>query len=116
MEESKAIVVVQDPVLASSLELALLAAGVTPVLCDANQEVDSLPLSDATILIVGPKALAAGATDFVDTVRTCGWVGLIILITGDCRKLRGVFKGAYRVAVLEMPFVAADLIAAIKRE
>jgi hypothetical protein len=114
MGEAKAIIVVQDAVLASSLELALLAAGLAPVVCEPPEDPARLPLETAAVLILGPCRRADELVAFVSAARAGGWRGLVVLIAGDGGKLRAAFRGAERVAVLEMPFVAADLLAAIR--
>jgi hypothetical protein len=113
-QEARAVVAVCEPVLASSLELALLASGFTAILHDPAQGLDTLPLDGAAVLILGPHVLKSKPSIFVNRLRARPWGGLVILITGDGEALRQAFKGAPRVAVLEMPFVGADLIAAIR--
>jgi hypothetical protein len=114
MDEVKAIVLVEDTVLASSLELALLAVGIVPILHDPALGLEDLPLHGATTLIVGPCVLPPRPMAFVKALRARPWDGLVILITGEAQELRANFEGAHRVAVLEMPFVGADLIAVIR--
>jgi hypothetical protein len=114
MDQAKAVVVVEDRVLASSLELALLAAGIAPILHDPVQGLDELPLFNATTLIVGPSVLPSMPPAFVRGLRARPWDGLVILITDDGQPLLAAFESVHRVTVLEMPFVGADLIAAIR--
>jgi hypothetical protein len=66
------------------------------------------------VLILGPHVLKSDPLDFVEALRARPWRGLVILITGDGETLRRVVERAERVAVLEMPFVGADLIATIR--
>jgi hypothetical protein len=113
-EEARAVVAVREPVLASSLELALLASGFAAILHDPARGLDDLPLEGAAVLILGPHVLKSDPLIFIDGLRARPWLGLVILITGDGETLRGIFERAERVAVLEMPFVGADLIAAIR--
>jgi hypothetical protein len=113
-QEACAVVAVREPVLASSLELALLASGFSAILHDPAQGLDDLPLEGAAVLILGPHVLKSDPLLFIDGLRARPWRGVVILITGDGEALRGIFEGAERVAVLEMPFVGADLIAAIR--
>jgi hypothetical protein len=112
--QASAIVVVRDQVLAASLELALLAGGMNAFLYDPEQGLDRLPLEIAMTLIVDEQVLAPGPAVFVAGLRARPWDGLIVLVTGDGEALRTVFARSQRIAVLEMPFVGADLIAAIR--
>ena len=114
MQTAKAIVVVEDAAIASALEIALLAAGLTAVSRTPGAGMDSLPLGDATILIVDLAGIGLEPLALIERLRSRDWPGLAILITDDRRALRGAFADTPRVAVLEMPFVAADLIAAIR--
>jgi hypothetical protein len=113
-KEASAIVVVRDEVLAASLELALLAGGLNAFLCDPAQGLDRLPLEIAMTLIIDQQILTPDRAAFVAGLRARPWDGLIVLITGDGDALRTVFGRSRRIAVLEMPFVGADLIAAIR--
>ena len=113
-QEARAVVAVCEPVLASSLELALLASGFSAILYDPAQGLDGLPLEGAAVLILGPNVLKSDPSAFIDGLRARPWGGLVILITGDEETLRQAFARRERVAVLEMPFVGADLIAAIR--
>lgn len=113
MDRAKAAVVIKDAILASSLELALLAAGVTPVLHEATVSLDDPQLVAVATLIVGPCELAARPVALVRALRARQWDGLVILITGEGDRLRTALQGAVRVTVLEMPFGAAELVAAI---
>ena len=112
--KASAIVVVRDPVLAASLELALLAGGLNVFLYDSAQGLDRLPLDIAMTLIVDEQILKPDLTAFVAGVRARPWEGLIILMTGEGDALRTAFERSHRIAILEMPFVGADLIAAIR--
>ena len=112
--QASAIVVVRDDVLAASLELALLAGGLNAFLYDPAQGLDRLPLDIAMTLIVDGQILAPDPAAFVAGLRARPWDGLIVLVTGDGETLRTVFARSQRIAVLEMPFVGADLIAAIR--
>ena len=105
---------VRDPALAASLELALLAAGLTPRLHDPAAGLEDLPLDGAGTLIVGPHLLDDRVRTFVEALRAQPWDGLVILITGDAEKLRGMVGADPMVAVLEMPFGGAELIAVIR--
>ncbi len=113
-QEARAVVAVCEPVLASSLELALLASGFSAILHDPMQGLEGLPLEGATVLILGPRVLKAEPLIFIDGLRARPWRGLVILITGDGETLRRVCEGTGGVAILEMPFVGADLIAVIR--
>lgn len=113
-QEARAVVAVREPVLASSLELALLVSGFSAILHDPAQGLDDLPLEGAAVLILGPHVLKSDPLAFIDELRARPWRGVVILITGDGEILRGIFERAERVAILEMPFVGADLIAAIR--
>jgi hypothetical protein len=110
-----AIVAVGDADLAASLELALLAGGLNAFLFDPAQGLDRMPLDIAMTLIVNPDILPPAPWTFASELRRRPWDGLIVLITGDAARLHGAFDQADRVAVLEMPFVGADLINAIRR-
>lgn len=112
--EASAIVVVRDPVLAASLELALLAGGLNAFLFDPSQGLERLPLDIAMTLIVDQQILTPDPAAFVAGLRARPWNGLIVLMTGDGEALRTVFARSQRIAVLEMPFVGADLIRAIR--
>jgi len=112
--QASAIVVVRDRILASSLELALLAGGLNAFLYDPEQGLDRLPLDIAMTLIVDEEILKPDPAAFVAGVRAQPWDGLIVLMTGDGESLQAVFARSQRIAVLEMPFVGADLIAAIR--
>jgi hypothetical protein len=112
--EARAVVAVREPVLAASLEFALLAGGLSTILHDPAQGLDELPIEGAAVLILGPHVVRSNPLDFIEGLRARPWGGLAILITGDGETLRRVFERAERVAVLEMPFVGADLIAAIR--
>lgn len=109
-----AIVVVRDEVLAASLELALLAAGLNAILYDPATGLGRLPLDAAMTLIVDAQILKLGPAPFVAGLRARPWDGLVILMTGEGEVLRVAFERSHRVAVLEMPFVGADLIAAVR--
>jgi hypothetical protein len=112
--QASAIVVVRDQVLAESLELALLAGGMNAFLYDPAQGLERLPLEIAMTLIVDGQVLAPDPAAFVTGLRARPWDGLVVLVTGDGETLRTVFARSQRIAVLEMPFVGADLIAAIR--
>jgi len=112
--EASAIVVVRDDALAASLELALIAGGLNAFLYDPAQGLDRLPLDIAMTLIVDQQILAPDPAAFVARLRARPWDGLIVLIAGDGEALQTVFARSRRIAVLEMPFVGADLIAAIR--
>ncbi|THD56543.1 hypothetical protein [Phenylobacterium sp.] len=112
--QASAIVVVRDQVLAGSLELALIAGGLNAFLFDPAQGLERLPLDIAMTLIVDAQLLTPDPAVFVAGLRERPWDGLIVLITGDGEALRTVFARSQRIAVLEMPFVGADLIAAIR--
>jgi hypothetical protein len=112
--EARAVVAVREPVLASSLELTLVAGGFSAIVHDPAQGLDGLPIEGAAVLILDPQVLESNASIFIDELRARPWRGLAILITGDGETLRRVFERAEQVAVLEMPFVGADLIAAIR--
>jgi hypothetical protein len=114
MLETSAAVVVRDPVLASSLELALLAARLSVIVHDPAQGLDNLPLDRATTLIVEHSLLKPDPATFIATLRARSWLGLVILMTGDEEAFR--FEKADRVTILEMPFQAAALIAAVQAE
>jgi hypothetical protein len=114
ISQASAIVVVRDQVLAASLELALLAGGVNAVLYDPAQGLARLPLEIAMTLIVDAQVLSPDPGVFVAGLRARPWDGLVVLVTGDGEALRTVFARSQRIAVLEMPFVGADLIAAIR--
>jgi len=112
--QASAIVVVRDEVLAASLELALLAGGTNAFLYDPAQGLDGLPLEIAMTLIVDEQVLAPDPGTFAAGLRARPWDGLIVLVTGDGETLRTVFARSQRIAILGMPFVGADLIAAIR--
>jgi FixJ family two-component response regulator len=114
MRETSAVVVVRDAVLASSLELALLAAGLGVIVHDPEQGLDDLPLDRATTLIVEHSLLKPSPATFIAALRARPWLGLVILMTGDEEAFR--FEKADRVTILEMPFQAAALIAAVQAE
>jgi hypothetical protein len=114
MKEPKAIVLVRDAALASSLELALFAAGVTPSLFPLTEPVERLPLEGVGTAIIGPCPPSDGLELIVKALRARSWDGLIVLITGDPAKLGPGLCDAPGVAVLEMPFVGADLVAVIR--
>ena len=113
-QEARAVVAVCEQVLASSLELALLASGFSAILYDPEQGLDGLPLEGAAVLILGPHVLKSDPSAFIAGLRARPWGGLVILITGDGETLRQALAQTERVAVLEMPFGGADLIAAIR--
>jgi hypothetical protein len=112
--QASAIVVARDQVLAASLELALIAGGLNAVLFDPAQGLERLPLDGAMTLIVDAQVLEPGPGVFVAGLRTRPWDGLVVLMTGDGERLQAAFARSQRIAVLEMPFVGADLIAAIR--
>jgi FixJ family two-component response regulator len=114
MLQASAIVVVRDPVLASALELALLAAGLTAIIREPTGELDDLPLDEAMTLIIDQQLMAPTPLAFLAALRRRPWLGLVILITGDRDALSPALLGAHRVTVLEMPFQGADLIAAVR--
>jgi len=112
--QGSAIVVVRDQVLAASLELALLAGGLDAFLFDPAQGLERLPLDFAMTLIVDHEVVAPDPAAFVAGLRARPWDGLVALVTDDGESVRAVFARSQRVAVLEMPFVGADLIGAIR--
>jgi FixJ family two-component response regulator len=112
--QASAIVVVADAALASSLEMALQAAGLTAIIHDPAQGLAALPLDIALTLIVDHRVVKPGPAAFVAALRARPWAGLVILMTGDGDTMRAALGAARRTAVLEMPFVGADLIAAIR--
>jgi len=112
--QGSVIVVVRDQVLAASLELALLASGLDAFLFDPGQDLECIPLDIAMTLIVDHEVLTPDPAAFVAGLRARPWDGLVVLVTGDGETLRTVFARSQRVAVLEMPFVGADLIGAIR--
>jgi hypothetical protein len=111
--EASVILAVRDMALASSLELALLAGGFAPRLHDPEGGLEGLALEGVGALIVGPQVLNERAGAFIEGLRARPWDGLVVLITGDGEKLRDAVAACERVAVLEMPFVGADLIAVV---
>jgi hypothetical protein len=112
--QASAIVVVRDEVLGASLELALLAGGLDVLLFDPRQGLERLPLDVSLTLIVDHQILKPDPAAFVAELRARPWDGLIVLLTGDGEALQAAFTRSQRIAVLEMPFVGADLIAAIR--
>jgi hypothetical protein len=112
--QASVIIVVRHQILAASLELALLASGLTVLLFDPEQGLDTLPLDSAMTLIVDHHVLAPAPLAFVEGLRALPWDGLVILMTGDSEPLNAAFESASRIAVLEMPFGGSDLIAAIR--
>lgn len=114
-ETGAIVVAVCDPVLASSLELTLVAGGLATIVHDVALGLDDLPLDEARVLIVGPQVLEGNPLIFVDRLRSRAWSGRVILLTGDGDKLRRAFVEADGVDVLEMPFVGADLLAVVQR-
>ena len=113
--QANAIVVVRDAELAVSLELALLAGGFNAFVYDPNQGIERLPFEIAMTLIVDAQILMPDPAAFVVGLRARPWKGLVVLVTGDGETLRTVFGRSDRIAVLEMPFVGADLLTAIRR-
>ena len=112
--QASTIVVAADAALASSLELALQAAGLTVIVYDPAHGLADLPLDVAMTLIADHRVLTPNPVGFVATLRARHWDGLVIVMTGDGEAQRVAFEGAWRVSILEMPFVGADLIAAIR--
>jgi len=112
--EASAIVVVRDPVLAASLELALVAGGLNAFLFDAGQGLDRLPMSIAMTLIIDDRLAKPDPATFAAGLRARPWDGLIVLITDDSEVMEEAFRRSERIAVLEMPFISADLIAVIR--
>jgi len=112
--EASAIVVVRDQDLASSLELALIAGGYNAFIFDPIQGLERLPIDIAMTLIVEDKVLRPDPAAFVSSLRARPWDGLVVLVTGEPRALGPLFNRSDRIAVLEMPFVGADLLAAIR--
>jgi len=106
--------VVKDAALASSLEMALQAAGFEAIVHDAAAGLDALPLEVAMTLIVDDTMLAPSPARFIARLRSHPWLGLVVLVTGDADALPAAFEGSDRVAILEMPFLGSDLIAAIR--
>jgi FixJ family two-component response regulator len=112
--QAGAIVVVHDKVLAASLELALIAGGLNAIIFDPTQGLEQLPLDVAMTLIVDAQLLERDPAVFVSSLRARPWEGLVVLMTGDGKRLQAAFARSQRIAVLEMPFVGADLIAAVR--
>src|SRR4051794_9728344 len=114
MLQASAIVVVRDPVLASSLELALLAGGLTPLVRAPTEAIDELPLDAAMTLIIDERLMQPDPAAYVRALRARPWLGLVILISGDRAALDPALAKIRRVTILEMPFQGADLIAAVR--
>ena len=112
--ESSAIVVVRDLDLAGSLELALTAGGFNAFIFDPAQGLDRLPIDIAMTLIVEDEILKPDPAAFVASLRARPWNGLVILVTGRAWMLGPLLERSDRIAVLEMPFIGADLLAAIR--
>ncbi|MDB5427432.1 MAG: hypothetical protein JWR47_3614 [Phenylobacterium sp.] len=112
--QASAVVVARDPALAAALELALQAAGLNAIVHDPAKGLDDLPLDGAAALIVDHQLLKPGPTAFVARLRARPWDGLVILMTDDGVRLRAAFERALGIAILEMPFVGAEMIAAIR--
>jgi hypothetical protein len=112
--QANAIVVVKDAALASSLEMALQAAGFAALVHDPAAGLANLPLDVAMTLIVEDRVLKPSPAAFVARLRSRPWLGLVVLVTGDADDLRAAFAASDRVTILEMPFLGADLIAAIR--
>jgi len=116
MTDAGAIVVVRDAALASSLELALLSAGFEPILFGPEPGLECLPLQRAASLIIDQPLLGSRTAVFVAALRARAWRGRVILLTDDSETLRRGLASADRVTLLEMPFQAATLIAALLAE
>ena len=111
--QASAIVVVKDAALASSLEMALQAGGFQAIVHDPGRGLANLPLDAAMTLIVEDRVLIPNPAVFVERLRSRPWLGLVVLVAGDASALPAGLVGADRVTILEMPFLGADLIAAI---
>ena len=107
------VVVVRDPDLAGSLELALFADGFTGIIHDPADGLDDLPVHCAAALVIDQGLVAPDPTAFIASLRSRPWDGLIILVASDGEALRGLAR-APGVVILQMPFVASDLTAAIR--
>ncbi len=114
MPTESAIVVVKNAVLGASLESALQAAGLKVTLHDAATDPETLPLDIAMTLIIDEQVLKPNPAAFVEAVRARPWDGLFVIMTGEAHALRSIFERSRRLAILELPFVGADLIAAIR--
>jgi len=114
MLETNAIVVVGDASLASALELALQAAGLNVILHDPTPGLDDLPLHQAMTLVIDQRVVRPDVAPFIAALRARAWQGLVILMSDDARSLRPALGEAHRVSVLEKPFQAAGLIAALR--
>lgn len=112
--QASAIIVVADAALASSLEMALQAAGLTAIIHDPAQGLADLPLDIALTLVADHRLVEPNPAAFVAALRARPWAGLVILMTGDGETMRAALGPAWRTAVLEMPFIGADLIATIR--
>jgi FixJ family two-component response regulator len=112
--QASVVVVARDPALAAALELALQAAGLNAIVYDPAQGLDDLPLDGVAALIADDEVLTPSPAAFVTQLRARPWEGLTILMTGNGEKLRAAFEGSWGIAVLEMPFVGAEMIAAIR--
>jgi hypothetical protein len=116
MNAANAIVAVRDPALAASLELALEAGAIAAILWNPEYGLEDLPLGDASTLIVEHSVLTPDPATFIAGLRQQPWFGLVILMTGDGEALSPRVGEARRVTILEMPFQAAALIAAIRAQ
>lgn len=116
MRETGAIVVVRDADLASALELALLAAELEVIVHDPRTGLEALPLEGAQTLVIEQQLLGPDPATFLAALRARPWLGLAIVTTDDAEVLRSALPRARRVTILEMPFQAATLIAAVRAE
>ena len=115
-DRAAVIVAFRDGELAGSLELALYADGFTGVIHDAAMGLDNLSLDTAATLVIDEALLGPAPAAFIASLRSRPWDGLVILVASDGEALRPLLAKSPGVVVLEMPFVASDLTAAIRAE
>lgn len=105
---TSAVIIVRDPALAISLEFTLQACGLRVAVCDPSTDLNSVP---PTALLVVDRALlplkAKAANASLQQVAP----GRAIVLTEDGARGAEQLPISEHLAVVEMPFSSADLIA-----
>ncbi len=110
---AKALIVVADQALASSLQSMLQALGVATTIQDPSFGLDGLPLTPDAHLIADLDLLRSDPGPFFSMLRAGGWGGAAVLMSEQA--LAPLFTAPSLCWTLEKPFVAPDLVAIFRQ-
>jgi DNA-binding response OmpR family regulator len=109
------VIAVAERDLAVSLEMFIQALGLEALIHDPDDGLSALPLGPGSTLIIDRQLIEDDARRFIRRLRGQLWVGQTILLIEDGAAPEPPFDARDGVAILEKPFVTAELVAVISR-